>query len=188
MAVPVTGRLPRPCRPTFVVIRQCWPTNKPFTLTLSLMKPHSDNWIRIQEDGITQYRYRWDSAGEAAVWKQDGRWQLSYTLDAGSPEFSADLGRAFSPSTALERAEMVMADARRQVDQSYYDMQTVLNLANEIEDRAPHEQAAIDRMTEALQQHPMFEQDRLDQELPSQSLDWASDRSQNQSQNRGRGR
>jgi hypothetical protein len=48
------------------------------------------------------------------------------------------------------------------------DLQTVINLANEIEDRTPAEREAIQRVT--------------------QSLDWASDRSLNQSQDRGRGR
>jgi hypothetical protein len=47
------------------------------------------------------------------------------------------------------------------------DLQNVVNLANEVEDRTPHEQASVERL--------------------QQSLDWASDRSLNWSQDRGRG-
>jgi hypothetical protein len=48
------------------------------------------------------------------------------------------------------------------------DLQTVINLANVVEDRTLQEQTSLDRL--------------------QQSLDWASDRSQNWSQDRGRGR
>jgi hypothetical protein len=58
--------------------------------------------------------------------------------------------------------------AYEQQRQSHEDMRTVLNLANEIEDRTPAEDEAIGRVT--------------------QSLDWASDHSLNWSQDLGRGR
>jgi hypothetical protein len=60
------------------------------------------------------------------------------------------------------------AQAHGQQRQSHEDMRTVINLANQIEDKTPTERQAIDRVT--------------------QSLDWASDRSLNRSQDRGRGR
>jgi hypothetical protein len=58
--------------------------------------------------------------------------------------------------------------AYEQQRQSHEDMRTVLNLANEIEDRTPAEDEAIGRVT--------------------QSLDWASDHALNWSQDLGRGR
>jgi hypothetical protein len=49
-------------------------------------------------------------------------------------------------------------------------MRTVINLANEIEDRTPQEQAAIERMTEALEQNPLFQERSLGRSL-DRSLD-----------------
>jgi hypothetical protein len=41
-----------------------------------------------------------------------------------------------------------------EVRQSRKDMQTVVNLASEIEDRSPEEQQALDRLTESLEENP----------------------------------
>ena len=74
-----------------------------------------------------------------------------------------------------------MIEAHSQhVDQTYEDMRTLVNMANEIVDRTPQEQEAIDRITDALAQNPMFDQQR--------SLERSLDRSIDQSLGRdGRG-
>jgi hypothetical protein len=123
------------------------------------MSPSSD-WLPSPDR--TAYAWSDDNGVDAYVWKEHWRhWQMSYTLDHDSPTFTADLGKTRRAHTALERAELVIEDAQQHVSQTYQDMRTLVNLAREIEDVTPHEQAVIDRMTEALEQNPMFEQERL---------------------------
>jgi hypothetical protein len=108
-----------------------------------------------RDDGTA---YHWSDNNGVDVWvtkEHRNRWQMTYTLDHDSPTFHADLGKTRQVHTALDRAELVIEDAHQQVDQTYQDMQTLVNLANEVDDRTPQEQAAIDRVTEVIQEHPL---------------------------------
>jgi hypothetical protein len=114
-------------------------------------KSPSPNWTMENADGRTVY-YR--TQGEAVVWKDHGLWMMDYAVDPQSPTIHADLGRTRSTEQALHWADMTIMSARVEVHQSYEDVRNVVNLAKEVEDRTPQEQASIDRLQEAIDQGP----------------------------------
>jgi hypothetical protein len=114
-------------------------------------KSPSPNWEMNKVEGRTVY-YR--TQGEAVVWKDNGRWMMDYAVDPQSPTIHADLGRTRSVDKALNRADLTIMSAQVEVHQSYEDVRTVVNLAKEVEDRTPQEQASIDRLQEAIDQGP----------------------------------
>jgi hypothetical protein len=111
----------------------------------------SPNWTTEKVDGRTVY-YR--TQGEAVVWKEHGLWMMDYAVDPQSPTIHADLGRTRSTDLALHWADMTIMNARVEVHQSYEDVRNVVNLAKEVEDRTPQEQASLDRLQEAIDQGP----------------------------------
>jgi hypothetical protein len=114
---------------------------------------HHPNW-HANDDGTA---YHWSDGNGVDVFvtrEHRNRWHMTYALDHESPTFHADLGKTRHVHTALDRAELVIEDARQQVNQTYEDMRTVVNLAKEVEDRTPEEQASIDRLQEAIDQGP----------------------------------
>jgi hypothetical protein len=114
-------------------------------------KSPSPNWTMEKVDGRTVY-YR--TQGEAVVWKDHGRWMMDYAVDPQSPTIHAELGRTRSTDQALHWADMTIMSARVEVHQSYEDVRNVVNLAKEVEDRTPQEQASLDRLQEAIDQGP----------------------------------
>jgi hypothetical protein len=111
----------------------------------------SHNWKAEKVDGRTVY-YR--TQGEGVVWKDHGSWMMDYALDPQSPTIHAELGRTRSVEKALNRADLTIMNAQVEVHQSYEDVRNVVNLAKEVEDRTPQEQASIDRLQEAIDQGP----------------------------------
>jgi hypothetical protein len=111
----------------------------------------SPNWTAEKVDGKTVY-YR--TEGEAVVWKDHGVWKVDYATDPQSPTIHADLGRTRSTEQALHWADMTIMSARVELHQSYEDVRNVVNLAKEVEDRTPQEQASLDRLQEAIEQGP----------------------------------
>jgi hypothetical protein len=111
----------------------------------------SSNWERKSVEGKTVY-YR--TQGEAVVWKDRGLWKVDYAVDPQSPTIHAELGRTGSADQALHWADMTIMNARMELHQSYEDVRNVVNLAKEVEDRTPQEQASIDRLQEAIEQGP----------------------------------
>jgi hypothetical protein len=89
-----------------------------------------------------------------------------------------DLGEAPSVEDALERAEQLIDRLDQRVSMKVHpeDARALIEAAT-VDDLTPHERNAIDRVQRVLDEH---------ERNMEQSLDWASDRSQNQSQNRGR--
>ena len=113
------------------------------------------NWHAAEnEHGHNDYHWSNGAGADAVVWKENRRWHLTYSLDVDSPMFEADLGKTRSVDKALDRAELVIENANQTVSQTYEDMRTLVDMANEIEDRTPQEQAAIDRLSESLEQGP----------------------------------
>jgi hypothetical protein len=68
---------------------------------------------------------------------------MDFAVDPGSPTIHTDLGRTGSIDKALNRADLTIMSAQVEVHQSYEDMRTVVNLAKEVEDRTPEEQAHL---------------------------------------------
>jgi hypothetical protein len=118
---------------------------------LGTEKRPSPDWEMKKVEGRTVY-YR--TQGEAAVWKDHGIWMMDYALDPQSPTIHADLGRTRSTDQALHWADMTIMNARVELHQSYKDVRTVVNLAKEVEDRTPQEQASLERLQEAIEQGP----------------------------------
>jgi hypothetical protein len=112
------------------------------------MTPHR-RWHSDKTKDGTEYHLV-DSNIDAGVWKENGHWKMSFALDAGANYYQADLGKTRFVRKALNRAEITIMDAQIQVHQSYRDVQNVVNLAKETEDRTPEEQASIDRLEESL--------------------------------------
>jgi hypothetical protein len=107
----------------------------------------SPNWYSAS-DANDQLAYRWwDGDMDALVWKQDGRWKMHLNLDAGSETLHIDLGKTRSVEKALARADHTIG-----VAQDIDDVQNVVDMASEIEDRTPAEQASIDRLTSHLRE------------------------------------
>jgi hypothetical protein len=114
----------------------------------------SPKWEAAQsQDGGTEYHFI-DSNLDATVWKDHGHWKVAFSLDAASPWIHADLGRTRSVDKALNRAELTIMSAQVEVHQSYEDVRNVVNLAKEVEDRTPAEQASLDRLQESIDQGP----------------------------------
>jgi hypothetical protein len=146
----------------------------------------SPGWSVEKTDGRTVY-YRtgtqWE--GYAAVWKDRGRWTIDFALDPQSPMFQADLGKTRSVEKALNRADLTIMSAAVEVHQNHRDMRTVVNLAAEIEDVTPDEQASIGRLQESLIEGLSF---------PDPSEDWievfdheAQERENERDEDRGQG-
>jgi hypothetical protein len=111
----------------------------------------SPNWTMGKVHGRTVY-YR--TQGEAVVWKDRGRWAMDYAVSPQSPTIYVDLGRTRSADQALNRADLTIMSAAVDLHQSYEDVRNVVNLANEVEDRTPAEQASLDRLQESIDQGP----------------------------------
>jgi hypothetical protein len=119
------------------------------------MSPSPNTWYTDDDRDDHRIVHHWfDADGrEAMVWRQDGRWKMHLTLDADSEALHIDLGKTRSVDKALARANHTIG-----VAQDFGDMQNVVNLASEIEDRTPAEQASLDRLRRSLDR-PSFDRD-----------------------------
>lgn len=115
---------------------------------------HHPKWVAENQGDRTVYYREGDWDGHAAVWRDHGRWSMNYAYDPEYPMQEADLGRVRSEKTALDRAELVLREHYRFVRQSYEDTKAVVNLAQEVEDRTPAEQLAIERLQTAIEENP----------------------------------
>jgi hypothetical protein len=69
----------------------------------------SRSWEPTEYDGIETWDHSDGGGGlEAGVWKENGRWQLSFTPDTQIPFRQVDLGEHETVDDALNRAEVVM--------------------------------------------------------------------------------
>jgi hypothetical protein len=138
----------------------------------------SPNWYSAQDqNGLTEYHWSDGAGADATAWQENGQWKLMY---APATTFGHhDLGEAPSVEDALERAEQLIDRLDQRVSMKVHpeDARALIELAATVDDLTPHERNAIDRVQRVLDEH---------ERNMEQSLDWASDRSQNQSQNRGR--
>jgi hypothetical protein len=114
----------------------------------------SANWYSVPDEN-GQPEYHWtDGPADAVVWKEDGNhWRMHFTPDSQSEGIHIDLGKTRSSNKALNRADHTIG-----VAQDIDDVQNVVNMASEIDDRTPAEQASIDRINRHLER-PSFDRD-----------------------------
>ena len=98
----------------------------------------------------------------ASVWQNNGLWEMHVKEGLSKTWVSQYIGKPDSLEEALSRAEDVFQEFEER-HRTFEAVRSVVELANEVEDRSPDEQRAIDRLTRALEQGS-FEQS-LDRSL-----------------------
>jgi hypothetical protein len=95
------------------------------------------------------------SYSRASIWqnKQTGKWEMEVKEGYGRPWEGQFIGEPDSLEEALTRAEEVFQEFEERL-RIHEDLRTVINLANEVEDRTVEEQASLERLQRSLERSP----------------------------------
>jgi hypothetical protein len=156
--------------------------NEDGMLRLPGLSTVSPNWLRAVNEDTNEVRYQyWDGKAEGIVWKEDGRWKMHFTPGDHSEALHVDLGKTRSINKALSRADDVIGMANalpaaesKTITVTNEDLTNVVNLASEIADRTPEEQASLGRLTQQLD-GPSLESAELRAEVKEAYAAWQAD-------------